>query len=198
MTAPAFARLRSFARRERGAACELCARELVEHAHLWDRAQARLRCVCRACETVAGAASAFGRLPREVRRLATFVLSEADWQALAVPVRLVYFTRDAAGLATACYPSPAGPVVSRLSDSQWSTLTRRDPALDALEPEVQALLVCQLESSAQAWIVPLDRCLELAALVRGEWRGLRGGPGWWPVVERFLSGLEGAPEAASC
>ena len=198
MTAPAFARLRTFARAERGTACELCAREVREHAHLWDLAQACLRCVCRACEIVAGSAHAFRRLPNEVRRLDELTLGEADWHALAVPVRLVYFTRDTAGLATACYPSPAGPVASRLSGAQWRILSDRDPAIAALEPEVQALLVCQLEHAAQAWIVPLDRCLELTARVRGEWRGLRGGVRWWQAVEDFFGALERASGAASC
>src|SRR5258708_3747696 len=83
------AALRGFARpRAAVEQCELCGLELpAEHAHLWEQDNRRLACACEACTVLfAGQDGArFRRVPRQVRYLADFRMSDEQWDALHIP-----------------------------------------------------------------------------------------------------------------
>jgi Family of unknown function (DUF5947) len=59
--------------------------------------------------------------------------------------------------------------------------------------DVEALLVNRAGGARQHWIVPLDDCYRLVALVRTHWKGLGGGPEVWSHVERFFTELSTGP-----
>jgi hypothetical protein len=54
---------------------------------------------------------------------------------------------------------------------------------------VEALLVNTARGAAECWIVPIDDCYRLVALLRREWRGLSGGSRVWEEVRTFFAGL---------
>ncbi|WP_030183451.1 DUF5947 family protein [Streptomyces sp. NRRL S-813] len=169
--------------------CELCAAPVPEeHAHLYDTAQAELCCACGPCSVLfAGDGAGGGRFRLVPRR--RIRLRGVDTQTLGVPVGLVFFVPHADGTVTAQGPSPAGAMRWEVDAAAWRRAAERCPELAALEPEVEALLVNTVRGLDHHWIVPVDDCFRMVAVVRREWRGLSGGNRVWPAVEEFFAGL---------
>ncbi|MYS46481.1 hypothetical protein GTY23_35910 [Streptomyces sp. SID5998] len=170
-------------------ACELCAAPVPdEHPHLYDMEQAEVRCACRPCSVLfAGDTAGGGRfrcVPR--RRLR---LRRVDTEALGVPVGLVFFVPHDDGTVTAQGPSPAGSMRWEVDAAAWRWAGERCPELASMEPEVEALLVNTVHGLDHHWIVPVDDCFRMVAVVRREWRGLSGGGRVWPAVTEFFEQL---------
>lgn len=62
-----------------------------------------------------------------------------------------------------------------------------------MAPGVQALLVNTAPGARERWVVPVDDCYRLMALVRREWTGLLGGSTVWPAIARFFADLGRRP-----
>jgi hypothetical protein len=189
----AFAVLRKFARRRPPAErCELCSAELgPEHSHLLQMTGRQILCACEACAILFSEGGArYRRVPRRGRVLADFQLTDREWEALMLPINLVFFYRDSAtGRVVAMYPSPAGATESLLSLEAWSELEAANPVLQKMEADVEALLVSRVPGSAQYFIVPIDECFRLVGLIRANWRGLSGGPEVWKEIRDFFAAL---------
>ncbi|MFI2644167.1 DUF5947 family protein [Streptomyces sp. NPDC018610] len=168
--------------------CELCAAPVPdEHPHLYDTEQAEVRCACRPCSVLFagdGAGDRFRPVPR--RRLR---LRRVDTEALGVPVGLVFFVPHADGTVTAQGPSPAGAMRWEVDAAAWRRAADQCPELASVEPEVEALLVNTVHGLDHHWIVPVDDCFRMIAVVRREWRGLSGGGRVWPALEEFFGKL---------
>ncbi|GAA3154342.1 DUF5947 family protein [Streptomyces rameus] len=169
--------------------CELCATRVAEeHPHLYDTGAAEVRCVCHPCSVLFaddGAGEGRYRLvPR--RRLR---LPPVDTGVLGVPVGLVFFVPRADGTVTAQGPSPAGAMRWEVDAAAWRRLTAAVPLLATMTPDVEALLVNTVRGLDEHWIVPVDDCYRMTALVRREWQGLSGGGRVWPAVEQFFREL---------
>jgi hypothetical protein len=195
-------RLRGLARppgpqplKEQEERCDLCAEPVPpEHRHLIDVQERRLLCACQACAILFDHAGAGGGryrlLPRDSRALPGFDLDDALWRSLDVPVELAFFfSSSTAGKVVAFYPAPAGATESLLQLEAWDELVRRNPVLETMEPDVEALLVNRTGGSAQHWLVPVDRCYELVGLIRTSWKGFGGGAVLWEQVEGFFDRL---------
>jgi hypothetical protein len=183
--------LRRFsARRKVALGCNLCGAEIApdpEHRHLLETASDRVLCACAACAALFGE-DALGRyraLPRDVRALREVSLSEADWQALGVPIRLAFFVRDderAAG-GRAVYPSAAGPVSTSLAPEAFALLESRGAPVSMLLPRVEALLVHSSLAGVRAYRVPVDAGYRLVGLLRSASNG-------GSALERFFGELD--------
>ena len=46
-------------------------------------------------------------------------------------------------------------------------------------------------SAREHFVVPIDRCYELVALIRTHWRGLAGGEEVWAEIAHFFERLRG-------
>ena len=175
--------------------CDLCGEPVDPvHRHLIDSRERRLLCVCRACAILFDHTGAGGDhyrlLPRDVRAPAGFDLDDALWRSLDIPVELAFFFGSSpAGRVLAFYPAPAGATESLLELEAWHELVRRNPVLEGLEPDVEALLVNRRDGAAEQWLVPVDRCYELVGLIRVHWKGFRGGAELWEQVEGFFDRL---------
>ncbi|WPW23176.1 DUF5947 family protein [Streptomyces sp. HNS054] len=173
--------------------CDLCAAPVPdEHAHLCDTGKQEVRCVCRPCSLLfaqGGAGDGHYRLvPRRRARL-----PRVDTEVLGVPVGLVFFVPRADGTVTAEGPSPAGAMRWQVDAAAWQQLAAACPQLAGVEPEVEALLVNTVHGLDHHWIVPIDDCYRMVAVVRREWRGLSGGGRIWPALERFFEDLTERP-----
>lgn len=175
----AFRLLRSLARAEATQEqCEFCSAPLPgEHRHLLEVATRRIICACDPCalrfENVIGR---WKLIPRDARVLTNFQMPDELWQALALPINLAFlFYSTPAGKMLAMYPSPAGAIESLLPLENWNMLVAANPALERLEPDVQALLVNRLDTAREHFLAPIDRCYEVVGLIRLHWRGLSGG-----------------------
>ena len=173
--------------------CDLCSVRLApEHRHLLEMASRIIHCSCDACairfQGVIG-----GRLkliPRDARAVPGMDISDAQWEGLALPINMAFFFHSTpAGKIMALYPSPAGATESLLPLETWETLVAANPVLEGLEPDVEALLVTRVGESREYFIAPIDKCYELAGLIRTHWRGLHGGDVVWEKIDEFFARL---------
>ncbi|KUN01190.1 hypothetical protein AQI95_32475 [Streptomyces yokosukanensis] len=167
--------------------CDLCAAVLADgHPHLYDTDAAELRCVCRACSVLFASEEAgrYRLVPR--RRLR---LPPVDTAVLGVPVGLVFFVPHRDGSVSAQGPSPAGAMRWEVDAAAWRQLAGTVEQLASMAPDVEALLVNTVRGLDEHWIVPVDDCYRMIALVRREWRGLSGGGYVWSAVEQFFKEL---------
>ncbi len=184
--------LRSFVQPASVARCELCGATIPEgHGHLVDTLGRHLLCACQTCAaTAVRANSRFRRLPTQVRRLADFRLSDAEWEALQIPIGLAFiFYSTPQGRVIALYPGPAGATESLLPLDGWSDLVARNSVLASLDPDVEALLIDRTQGRRDHYLVPIDRCYALVGLIRKHWRGLAGGAEVWQAIEQFFTRL---------
>ena len=172
----------------------MCGLDLVpEHRHLLEVANRKITCACDPCalrfsDVVGGR---FRLIPRDARVLADFCIEDAQWAELALPINLVFLFHDSvAGKLTALYPGPAGVTESLLRLDAWRTLLEQNPALEKMEPDVEALLVNRVGEAREYFIAPIDVCFELVGLIRLHWRGLSGGNEVWREIGGFFERLK--------
>jgi hypothetical protein len=133
----------------------------------------------------------FRLVPGRRLRLESFELDEQAWERLRLPVDMAFFFHNsAAGRVTAFYPSPMGATESRLEIDAWSEIEASNPVLSDMAPDVEALLVNRSRGARRQWLVPIDDCYRLVAVIRTSWRGFSGGKEVWLEIERFFEGLE--------
>ena len=189
--------------------CELCSAELPpEHQHLLEPPTRKLLCACEACSVLFSgqAGIKYKRVPRRLRYLADFAMSDAQWDGLMVPINMAFFFYSSPQeRVLALYPSPAGPTESSLPLDSWQDIVDQNPVLSSMEPDVEALLVSRVDRahgrpSAEYYVAPIDECFKLVGLIRAHWRGLSGGPEVWEAIARFFDNLKqrsgGGSEAA--
>jgi hypothetical protein len=190
-----FGVLRQFARRQRSVErCELCSVDLrPDHPHLIELAQRKLLCACDACALLfSGPASKYKRVPRRILALPHFHLTDAEWNGLMVPINMAFFfTNSLERRVIAMYPSPAGATESLLALESWNEIVSRNPALNGMEPDVEALLVNRLGysrnySAPEYYLLPIDECYKLVGLIRAHWKGLSGGAEVWQQIAEFF------------
>jgi hypothetical protein len=173
--------------------CGLCAVPVPEaHRHLLDEERAELVCVCQACTLLFGreAASRGHYVLVPDRRLA---LPDFSARALGLPVGLAFFVLQPDGSVLAHYPSPIGVTQGEVDPARWSRARDQCAELGTLRPRVEAVLVNTARGPDESWIVPLDLCYRLVAVVRAEWRGLSGGGAVWPAISAFFAALATGP-----
>jgi hypothetical protein len=186
--------------RGRAESCELC-RALLSprHDHLIDPIQRKLACACLACALLfEKPGQRYQRVPKRVTFLPDFDITPAEWEALMIPIGLVFFFRSSVtGKVSALYPSPAGPVESLLPIESWELLASRNAVARDMAADVEALLVNR--SAGECYLLPIDECYRLAGVMRSKWRGLSGGNEVWTEMRAFFAEMKGrALEGAPC
>ncbi len=183
--------------------CELCSEAIAPtHRHLLDLSNRTMLCTCNACSLLFGregaASGKYRLLPQRYLFLPDFHMTEEQWDALMIPVNMVYIFRNtAAGYVSAFYPSPAGATESLLNLENWEVLVANNPILNELEPDVEALLINRVKNEQQYYIVPIDACYKLVGLIRMHWRGLSGGTEVWKEIGAFFTDLRSKAEVLS-
>ncbi|GLY70064.1 DUF5947 family protein [Amycolatopsis taiwanensis] len=170
--------------------CEMCGLAVpVEHRHVLDVRHGEPRCVCQACallfERDAAAEGRYRLIPGRRLRVPEFVAAD-----LGVPVGLAFFVRQPGGGVVAHYPSPAGATRWEVEAAAWEAVEGTCPPVREMLPGVQALLVNTARGRREHWLVPIDDCYRLVALIRREWRGLSGGSEVWPAIDGFFADLD--------
>lgn len=172
----------------------MCSSELAgEHEHLVDIASRQLVCACQACAILfSGKANPkYRRVPRDVRYLEDFQLTESRWESLLLPIGLAFFFHSTpAEKVVALYPSPAGATESLLDLQSWDEIVSDNPVLESMAPDTEALLVNRVRGASDHFIVPVDECYRLVGLIRTHWHGLSGGSEMWDVIGKFFEALK--------
>jgi hypothetical protein len=174
--------------------CDLCAVPLdEEHGHVVDTTDRRLLCSCYACSllfTQPGSAQGrFKTVPRRYAAIPAPLFSDAQWDALGIPIGLAFFFENAqTQRVIAFYPGPAGATESQLPLDAWRELREREPLIASMQPDVEAALVYRPRGAqARSFVVPVDACYELVGLVRSKWDGIGGGDDVHEAVEEFFA-----------
>jgi hypothetical protein len=202
-----FSNLRSLVRQPKAREhCDLCGVGLSpEHQHLIDPASRKLVCACGACAILfpSTGQTKYKRVPRRIRFLGDFRMTDAQWDSLSIPIGMAFFLKSSIeNRVLAFYPSPAGPTESMLSLETWEDIVEENPVLLAMESDTEGLLVNRLEHTRRAseyYVVPIDKCYELVGLIRSQWRGFSGGAEVWQGIQRFFNDLKerAAPEVTN-
>jgi hypothetical protein len=198
--AASFGVLRQFVRRPSTAeTCEMCSKELAaEHQHLLNLASRKLLCACDACAILFGSQgqTKLKRIPRRIRFLSDFQMTDSQWDGLMMPINMAFFFKSTPqNRVVALYPSPAGATESLLSFDTWDAIEVENPALLDMEADVEALLVNRIGHSrgfenSEYYLVPIDECFKLVGLIRRGWHGLSGGAEVWKDIGQFFAGLK--------
>jgi hypothetical protein len=189
MTAPTSA-LQRVIRRGSGLRSALRAAPVpAGHRHLLDTEAAAVPCLCQACSLLfsrdAASEGRYRLVPQRRTRL-----SAVPTKGLGIPVGLAFFVMGGNGTVIAHYPSPAGATQWEVDPQAWASVVDHCPTLRTLQPDVEALLVNTARGQQHHWLVPIDDCFRLVAVVRQEWKGLSGGSRVWPEIERFFAELK--------
>lgn len=173
--------------------CGMCGVAVAErHRHVLDEQHDELLCTCQPCsllfERDAAGRGHYRLVPEHRERL-----PELDPHELGVPVGLAFFVRQPDGSVVARYPSPMGATRWDLDRDTWRGIEERCPPVRDMAPSVQALLVNTARGAREHWIVPVDDCYRLVALVQREWTGLSGGSTVWPAIMQFFVDLDRRP-----
>jgi len=187
------AALKRFTRaRPQVARCELCSATIaLQHQHLLDRRSRQVACACDACAILFcdQQDGKFLRVPRRVRELHDFYFTDLQWEEMMLPINLAFVLRNGDGRITVLYPSPAGAVESQLNSQVWEDRIASHPKLQAMEPEVEALIVNRVGEQNAYFTAPIDECYRLVGIIRTNWRGLSGSPEVWGAVALFFHEL---------
>lgn len=181
--------------------CGLCGVPIAErHRHVLDLDRREVQCACQACSILFDHSAAGGHhfrlIPERCLILDRVLLDDLGWRALGVPVEMAFFIREArSDRVRAFYPSPAGATESQLPLESWDEFEAANPALAEIESDVEALLVDRTGGMTHAFIVGIDQCYRLVAVVRTHWRGFTGGERVWREIESFFEQLRAAAEA---
>lgn len=199
-TGSSFDVLRRFVRRPTTAErCEVCSQEIPSsHQHLLEPVARKLICACDACAILFSSQgqTKYKRVPRRVRFLADFRMTDGQWDGLMMPINMAFFFKSTPqGRVIALYPSPAGATESLLSFDTWDEIVNENPMLLEMEADVEALLVNRIGhargfSNPEYYLVPIDECFKLVGLIRSRWQGLSGGTEVWREIGEFFGGLK--------
>ncbi len=178
--------------------CDICGQALPdEHAHMLDREARSLSCVCRTCGPLFLADGAKRRSVSPLAvELSDFRIDDTRWRAFDLPIDLAFFNRAPSGEIVAHYPSPVGTVDAVARAEAWGALERDNPVLSDADLDVNALLVHRLGANREHFLVSIDKCYELAGLLRSRWQGLTGGDSAQRALDDFFGGLRTSASAA--
>src|SRR5262249_48798965 len=123
--------------------CDLCSTTIhSEHEHLMDPSERQVFCACDSCAILFSDQQKFKRIPRTIRFLPNFHLTEWQWDELMIPINMAFFFYSSPEKRiVAMYPSPAGATESLLRMEAWRDILATNPILEGMSADVEALLV---------------------------------------------------------
>ncbi len=202
MTNAVLAKLRALVTGAPASECELCGGSIPsEHAHLLELEARRLLCACPDCASLYAReqqrqAPRFLQVDRRAVRVPELDFDDHTWADLGVTATLAFFTtRHRTGEVVATFPGRAGLIESFVPLRVWGGLERRHPALKAILPEVEALLVRRTARHRDAFRVSIDHCYELSSLLRSA-EAPSSHPDH-PSVQAFFTRLQGTQNRPS-
>lgn len=176
--------------------CDLCSERIAhQHRHLLEVAAREVRCVCYPCSVLfdrdAAGEGRFKLIPDRHLFLPQFSMTDALWERLRVPVGMAFFFHSTRmEQPVAFYPGPAGATQALLEPEVWAEVVQRNPLLQSLKPDVEALLVNRTRAKRDHFVVPIDECYRLVGVIRTRWHGLTGGKDVWKEVDAFFDTLQ--------
>ena len=176
--------------------CELCVSGLSnDHRHLLHLDERRILCVCETCWSMRSGDPEYRPCGSRTLWLDDFVMPDDVWAAFDMPTGLAFLMRSSvSGTVIALYPSPAGATECELPLDAWERLVARNPILERLEPDAEALVVNRLKKAGgggggQHLLVPIDQCYKLVGAIKESWEGISGGDAVENSVRAFFAAM---------
>ena len=171
--------------------CDLCGRGVpADHRHVLDLEQRCIVCTCETCWGLRSGDENLAPVGTRIAWLEGFDMPDDVWAAFGIPIGLAFFLYSSVtSCVVALYPSPAGATESELRFETWRRLTERNPVLDDLQPDAEALIVNRMGDEPAYAIVPIDRAYELVGLIKVHWEGISGGTGLEAAIDRWFAEL---------
>jgi Family of unknown function (DUF5947) len=168
--------------------CEVCGSSLSEdHRHLLELGDRRILCACEPCIAMRSGVENYCPVGTRTLWLDDFEFPDELWAAFQLPIGLAFFLRSTGtNTVVALYPSPAGATESELHLESWQALVARNPILQQLEADGEALVVNRMTDPPEHAIVPIDECYRLVGLIKSNWTGISGGNAIADAVPRFF------------
>jgi hypothetical protein len=171
--------------------CDLChTRVPDDHRHLLHLVERRILCSCEACWALHSGDAEYRPAGMRTLWLERFDCDPEMWGRFQIPIGLAFFMRSTvSGGVVAFYPSPVGATESELDLEAWGELVRRNPVLEELDPDAEALVVNRLSDPMEYAIAPIDDCYRLVGLIKLHWEGISGGRALEQAVPEFFAAL---------
>jgi hypothetical protein len=179
--------------------CDLCHTTVPEdHRHMLHLVERRIVCTCEACWALYSGNPEYRPTGSRTLFLDGFQCDAELWAAFQIPIGLAFLMRSTVteGIV-AFYPSPAGATESELSLDAWDALVARNPALEELDVDAEALVVDRISDPPQYAILPIDACYALVGLVKSRWEGISGGGAIEQAVPEFFTALRARASRAT-
>jgi hypothetical protein len=179
--------------------CDICHTTLPEdHRHMLHLVDRRIVCTCEACWALYSGNPEYRPTGMRTLWLDQFECDEQTWAGFRIPIGLAFFMRSTVTEGVvAFYPSPAGATESELSLESWDALVARNPVLEHLDTDAEALVVNRLADPSQYAIIPIDHCYALVGLIKSRWEGISGGSAIEQAVPEFFAGIRARSVDAS-
>jgi Family of unknown function (DUF5947) len=171
--------------------CDLCHTTVPEdHRHMLHLVERRIVCTCEPCWALYSGNPEYRPTGSRTLFLDGFQCDAELWAAFQIPIGLAFLMRSTVteGIV-AFYPSPAGATESELRLDAWDALVARNPALEELDADAEALVVDRISDPPQYAILPIDACYALVGLVKSRWEGISGGGAIEQAVPEFFTAL---------
>jgi hypothetical protein len=171
--------------------CDLCHTRLPDdHRHLLHLVERRIVCACEACWALRSGDPEYRPTGMRTVWLDGFECDDEMWGRFQITIGLAFLMRSTVSEGVvAFYPSPAGATESELDLEAWGELVGRNPALEHLDPDAEALIVNRLSDPPQYVIAPIDDCYGLVGLIKTRWEGISGGAALQQAVPEFFVAL---------
>jgi hypothetical protein len=168
--------------------CEVCGSSLSEdHRHLLELGERRILCACEPCIAMRSGVDNYCPVGTRTLWLDDFDFPDELWAAFQLPIGLAFFLRSTGtNTVVALYPSPAGATESELHLESWEALVARNPILQQLDSDGEALVVNRMTDPPEHAIVPIDECYRLVGLIKSNWTGISGGNAISDAVPLFF------------
>jgi hypothetical protein len=168
--------------------CEVCGSSLSEdHRHLLELGERRILCACEPCIAMRSGVDNYCPVGTRTLWLDDFDFPDELWAAFQLPIGLAFFLRSTGtNTVVALYPSPAGATESELHLESWEALVARNPILEQLDSDGEALVVNRMTDPPEHAIVPIDECYRLVGLIKSNWTGISGGNAISDAVPLFF------------
>lgn len=173
--------------------CDLCNTTIPDdHRHMLHLVERRIVCTCEACWALRSGDAEYRPTGMRTIWLEQLDCDDEVWGGFQIPIGLAFFMRTSVtGGVVAFYPSPAGATESELTLEAWGSLVERNPVLENLEPDAEALVVNRLVDPYQYVIAPIDDCYALVGLIKSRWEGISGGDALQEAVPAFFEAMRG-------
>jgi hypothetical protein len=171
--------------------CDLCGIGIPDdHRHLLHLSERRIVCSCEGCWAMRSGEGDYRPTGNRTLWLPDLELPDDLWASFQIPIGLAFFMDST---VTACvvalYPSPGGATESELHFESWCRMRELNPVLEALEADIEGLVVNRMSDPPAYAIAPIDKCYELTGTIKAHWEGISGGSEVEAAVTRFFDGL---------